>query len=59
MSQSQKPLGAYLMRHIKSHFCVFSFVFFAFLILELLKVILLWATGALVFLDTEEKCFIV
>ena len=32
MSQSQKPLGAYLMRNIKSHFCVFIFAgFFAFL----------------------------
>ena len=43
MSQSQKPLGAYLMRNIKSHFCVFIFAgFFAFLILEFLKLIMLW-----------------
>ena len=58
MSHSQKPLGAYLMRHIKSHFCVFIFGFFAFLILKFLKVIMLWATSALAFFDTEEKCFI-
>ena len=38
-----KPLGAYLMRNIKSHFCVFIFAgFFAFLILEFLKLIMLW-----------------
>ena len=38
-----KPLGAYLMRNIKSHFCVFTFAgFFAFLILEFLKLIMLW-----------------
>ena len=59
MSQSQKPLGAYLMRNIKSHFCVFIFAgFFAFLILEFLKLIMLWVTSALVLFDTEEKCFI-
>ena len=58
MSQSQKPLGGYQMRHLKFHFCVFIFGFFAFLILEFLKLIMLWATSALVFFETEEKCFI-
>ena len=47
------------MRNIKSHFCVFIFAgFFAFLILEFLKLIMLWVTSALVLFDTEEKCFI-